>query len=206
MKILTLIFLFMLMALMSVMAQNSSFKRIDVIDCRPLVIINGKAVDPLSFLALNRHDIQDFKILSPAQAIKKFGAGRSQFGAVEITLTKTAKIFTWTELAKRFYLIPGQIPAEARLYYGYFAGLPVNDPTLFITSVSTAEGLSINLNDYQINRPIVLIFIQDTKDYKNNPKTITGTLDKDIDEVKKIFDTESEKRVKIDNDRPRIEG
>jgi hypothetical protein len=196
MKSLALVFLFMLM-IVAAMAQSSSFKRIDTIDCRPLVAVNGKLVDPLSFLAIDRQDIRDFKFLTPAAAITKFGNGRSQFGAVEITLIKTAKIFTLKELAKRFYLIPAKMPTEARLYYyGYFVSLPIGDPALFITSASMAQRISVNLNDYQINRPIITVGILNIKDYKNNPKTLTKPFDKDMEQVKTIFDAESDKRIK----------
>ena len=207
MKRLVLIFLFILMTAVAGKAQNASFKRIDGIDCRPLVTVNGKVVDPLSFLALNRDDIKTFKVLTPTEAIKKFGNGRSQFGAVEITLIKIAKTFTWPEVAKRFYLIPGSLPITAKLYYGYFGGLVLTDPQSFIISVSKTESMGVTMNDFDLDKPVVSIGIKEieVKD-KTKGQSLARPFDKDIDAVKKIFDAESEKRVEIRDAKPRIEG
>lgn len=207
MKRLVLIFLVILMTAIAGKSQNASFKRIDGIDSRPLVTVNGKVVDPLSFLALDRQDIKKFNVLTPAEAIKKFGNGRSRFGAVEITLIKTAKIFTWTELVKRFYFIPDSLPATAKLYYGYFSGLEFTERQSFIMSVSKTEGVSITMNDFDLDKPVVSIGVKDieVKD-KTKGQSVVRPFDKDIDNVKKIFDSESEKRVEIRDAKPRIEG
>ena len=199
------VFLTILMATIVAKGQSTLFDRIDSLDKRPLVIINGKVADALSFLALDKQDFQDFKIFTPEEAKKKFGISHGRFGAVQITLVKTAKIFKWSQLAARFYFIPKLMPVKAKILYGYFGGLEFNDPRLFITSVSTPTSMGINLKDYQTGKPMVSVGIENNKN-NSKYKAAYGPFDKDIDAIKQIFDKESVKRVEIENAKPRLEG
>jgi hypothetical protein len=201
-----LLILMIMLAAISTRAQKGYYRRIDSLDHRPLVMVNGKVVDALSFLALDESQFQDFKVISAEQATKKFGAFAGRFGAVQITLFKSAKILTWAELAERFYFIPAQLPAKAILYYGYFGGLELNDKRLYITSASLATGLGVSTKDYSTGERFVLVAIIAKDGDIPQITTLKTPFDKDINAVKKIFDDESKKRIAIENAKPRIEG
>lgn len=186
-----------------VVAQKISVVRVDSLDQRPLVFVNDRMVDALSFLALNKQHFAGFKILTPAEAQKKYGAEAGQFGAVHIKLVKRAPIATFNDIARRFYFIPEQLPDSGRLLYGYFGGLTFQNQKLFIASLDKLAGMTVFSKHYDTNRPLVSLAVRE--DF-GKAKTVVTPFDKDIERVKKIFDTESVKRVEIMNAKPYLEG
>ncbi|TSJ43381.1 hypothetical protein FO440_04080 [Mucilaginibacter corticis] len=203
------IFFSLLISAIVVKAQSALFNRIDSLDRRPLVIINGKTVDPLSFLALDEQDFQDVKVFTREEAMKIFGDSRGRFGAVKVTLVKNAKIFTWAELVKRFYFIPSQVPRiNARLNYLDFVDpLQFNDSQSFITSLSTVTGMGIYMWGYPDclpDNPMILVYLKSNILYKKD-KT-PGPFDKEIEAIKQNFYNESSKRQEIRSAKTTIRG
>jgi hypothetical protein len=203
MKKFATVFLTVLMGAIVVKGQSTLFNRIDSLDRRPLVIINGKIVDPLSFLALDIQDVQDLKAYTSEEAMKEFGDARGRFGAIQVTLVKNAKILTWTELAKQFYFIPGKMPVKAKILYGYFGGLEFNDVRLFISSASMVTSMGLMLKDSETGKPMVSVGIY-KNDNKYKPKQ--GNLENHINTIKQRFDRESIKRQEIQAAKTVIRG
>ncbi|MES2427023.1 MAG: hypothetical protein V4560_08610 [Bacteroidota bacterium] len=193
----------MLTCLFKVKAQHIPGSRIDSLDHRPLLMINGKKVDPLSFFTLDRQQFKNFKVITPEQAMKRFGYDAGKFGAIEITLVKEAKLLNWTQLAKRFYFIADQLPVNGHFNWGY-GGLDFNDPRLFAAAPSTITYFSIGRSHEAPYGQVVWIaqrgVLPPKKEIKPTP------FDKEIGAFEQIFIIESNKRSAIENAKPLLQG
>ncbi|MFD2144278.1 hypothetical protein [Mucilaginibacter antarcticus] len=171
------------------LAQKAAFTRVDALDQRPLVVVNGKIVDALSFLALDKYDFESIKILPAADAIKKYGADDGRYGAVQIRMIKTTQLLNWAQVARRFYFMPEQIPAQARLFYGYFGGLTFCDTRLFVASASKVSGMFVHAKYPDRGMPMMGLGVRYDEGANTNKSLKTTPFDEDIKKRNRFLTT-----------------
>jgi len=109
----------------------------------PLYIINGKQVDPASFLSLDPRDIQNISIQKTGKSTK-YGSQATKSDIVDITLNKNARLVSMPELLHLFHIQDKALAFPAILSFG-FAGdqLRIQAPDSFFASESMIVSVGI---------------------------------------------------------------
>ncbi|GAB3933352.1 hypothetical protein GCM10028827_32700 [Mucilaginibacter myungsuensis] len=174
-------------------AQKLPYQRIDSLDKRPVLTVNGKVADPLSIYTLDKMDFRDIKWLNPAKAMEKFGKEDGKYGAVEIQMNAQADVLSWNQLLKNFYFTKAPDGAVGRVALGIGASLNVNAPNLLMSSASMIWSVGINSPYVGEAGPRVNI----NSPYYGFPAKEVGKFDDDIKFILLIYEEEMEKRNKV---------
>jgi hypothetical protein len=187
-------FLYLLLILISVptIAQKGTIRRIDSLDKRPCVTVNGKLVDPLSFFTLDKYLFTDIRILPASQAILKYGSENGKYGAVEISLIKGAKILTGPQIGRAFYLKSDTRSMKVKLSgIGYY-----NDPKMIVASPTRIHRVGV-VGEPNSNKREVLIDRPWTNEYDGPFTKKLTRFEKELAYITKIFFDESNRRFKL---------
>ncbi|MHA4895826.1 hypothetical protein ACXZ1K_13820 [Pedobacter sp. PWIIR3] len=174
----------------NIKAQKPNHNRVDTIDHRPALYINNKKVDALSLLLLNREDFESVVVLSPSQAFKQF-AENGKYGAVQITLIKNRKLYSWPELINIFSIKPETSSLKCMVQseeFGY-KSIPAANVKLIVSSAYKINRISVKKS---IQSGSADLYIEPGNDFR--APVVHTQFDKQLDSVIRVFKFEAAQR------------
>ncbi|MDB5158511.1 MAG: hypothetical protein JWR50_3218 [Mucilaginibacter sp.] len=191
MKLLLSYLLFIVIGV-SAKAQHATLTRVDSLDRRPCVTVNGKLVDPLSFFTLDKYLFSDITILSSTQAVLKYGNEDGKYGAVEISLIKGSKLLTWPEIVNAFHFKNDVKSMKVQLSgIGYY-----NNPKMIVASPTRIHKVGV-VDNQDLQKKEVLIDMPYTNEYDSPDTKKLTRFEKELAYVTKFFFDESNRRYEL---------